>query len=44
MNIAVINIKDIFKYVIKMGIILFLIYLCVQIVKGSNITISKQKN
>lgn len=36
MNIAVINIKDIMKYAIKIGIILFIIYICVQIFKLSD--------
>lgn len=31
MNIAVINIKDIFKYLIKLGVIFFLITVCIQI-------------
>ena len=38
MNIAVINIKDILKYGIKLGVIIFLIYMCVQIFKSLNIS------
>ena len=38
MNIAVINIKDILKYGIKLGVIILLIYMCVQIFKSSNIS------
>lgn len=38
MNITVINIKDILKYGIKLGVIIFLIYMCVQIFKSSNIS------
>lgn len=40
MNIAVINIKDISKYGIKLGIIILLIYMCVQIF--TSLKISKQ--
>lgn len=40
MNIAVINIKDISKYGIKLGIIILLIYICVQIF--TSLKISKQ--
>lgn len=35
MNIAVINIKDIFKYLIKLGVILFILTICIQIFKVS---------
>ena len=35
MNVAVINIKDIFKYILKLGVILILIYICMQAVKGA---------
>lgn len=38
MNIAVINIKDILKYAIKLGVIILLIYMCVQVFKSSNIS------
>lgn len=38
MNIAVINIKDILKYAVKLGVIILLIYMCVQIFKSSNIS------
>ena len=40
MNIAVINIKDISKYGIKLGIIILLIYMCVQVF--TSLKISKQ--
>ena len=30
MNIAVINIKDIIKYALKLGVIIFLIYICMK--------------
>lgn len=40
MNIAVINIKDILKYAIKLGVIILLIYMCVQII--TNLKNSKQ--
>ncbi len=36
MNIAVINIKDIVKYAIKAGIILVIIYICVQFFRNSD--------
>ncbi len=38
MNIAVISIKDIFKYVLKIGIIVCLIYMCIQLVNISKNT------
>ena len=38
MNIAVINIKDILKYGIKLGAIILLIYICTQIFMSSNIS------
>lgn len=41
MNIAVINIKDISKYGIKLGIIILLIYMCVQIF--TSLKVSKQE-
>jgi len=34
MNIAVVNIKDIIKYFLRIGIIIILIYICMQFVKG----------
>lgn len=37
MNIAVINIKDIIKYALKIGIVICLIYICMQVVKEKNI-------
>ena len=37
MNIAVINIKDIIKYALKLGIAICLIYICMQLIKGQNI-------
>ena len=36
MNIAVINIKDIIKYALKLGIVICLIYICVQVINGKN--------
>ncbi len=36
MNITVINIKDIFKYVFKLGIIICLIYICIQVINNSS--------
>lgn len=44
MNIAVINIKDVFKYIFKIGIIICLIYICVQVINGSKTSISNQKD
>ncbi len=45
MNIAVINIKDVFKYILKISIIVFLIYMCVQIINSfrSSMISSKQE-
>ena len=40
MNIAIINIKDVSKYGIKLGVIILLIYMCVQIF--TSLKISKQ--
>lgn len=34
MNIAVINIKDIIKYALKIGIVICLIYICMQLING----------
>ncbi len=34
MNIAVINIKDIIKYALKIGIVICLIYICIQLING----------
>ena len=34
MNIAVVNIKDILKYALKFGIVIVLIYICMQFTKG----------
>ena len=36
MNIAVINVKDIIKYALKLGIVICLIYICVQVINGKN--------
>ena len=42
MNIAVINIKDIIKYALKLGIVICLIYICVQVINGKNKENSEQ--
>jgi len=34
MNIAVINIKDIIKYILRLGIVILLIYICMQLING----------
>ena len=36
MNIAVINIKDIIKYALKLGIIICLIYICMHLINASS--------
>lgn len=41
MNIAVVNVKDIIKYAIKLGVVICLIYICMHLVRGANI--SKQE-
>lgn len=41
MNIAVVNVKDIIKYGIKLGFIICLIYICMHLIKGASI--SKQE-
>lgn len=41
MNIAVVNIKDIVKYAIKLGVVICLIYICMHLINGANI--SKQE-
>ena len=38
MNIAVVNIRDIIKYAIRIGILIFLIWICIQIIKIPNIS------
>ncbi len=46
MNIAVISIKDIFKYALKLGIIICIIYICMQLIntsKSSNLNQNKLK-
>ncbi len=44
MNIAVINIKDIFKYIFKIGIVICLIYMCVQVINSTkNLTNSSKQ-
>ncbi len=42
MNIAVINIKDIVKYGIKIGVVICLIYICIQIINVQNIGSQEQ--
>ena len=42
MNIAVINIKDIIKYALKVGIVIFLIYICMKIINTNNSTSSEK--
>lgn len=42
MNIAVVNIRDIIKYTIKLGAIICVIYICMQVINGLNI--NKQKD
>lgn len=42
MNIAVVNIRDIIKYAIKLGAIICVIYICMQVINGLNI--NKQKD
>lgn len=42
MNIAVINIKDIIKYALKVGIVIFLIYICMKIININNAASSEQ--
>ena len=36
MNIAVINLKDIIKYILKVGIVILLIYICIKIINTNN--------
>lgn len=44
MNIAVISIKDIFKYALKLGVVICLIYICMQIVNVSkNFNVKQNK-
>lgn len=38
MNIAVINVKDIFKYVIKIGVLILMLYICTQIFMTSDVS------
>lgn len=42
MNIAVINIKDIIKYVFKLGIVICLIYICMQLINLKNARINEK--
>lgn len=42
MNIAVVNIKDIIKYAIKLGVIICVIYICMHLINGANV--NKQEN
>lgn len=42
MNIAVVNIKDIIKYAIKLGVIICVIYICMKIINGANV--NRQEN
>ena len=42
MNIAVINIKDIIKYAFKIGIVICLIYICMQLIYVKNTVDNKQ--
>ena len=42
MNIAVINIKDIIKYALKLGLIIFLVYIGIKIINTNNIARSEQ--
>ncbi len=37
MNIAVVNVKDIIKYAIKLGVVICLIYICMHLINGANI-------
>lgn len=37
MNIAVVNVKDIIKYAIKLGVVICLIYICMYLINGANI-------
>lgn len=41
MNIAVVSVKDIIKYAIKLGVVICLIYICMHLINGANI--SKQE-
>lgn len=36
MNIAVVNIRDIIKYAIKIGVVICIIYICMQLINGVN--------
>lgn len=36
MNIAVVNVKDIIKYAIKLGVVICLIYICMHLINGAN--------
>lgn len=38
MNIAVVNVKDIVKYAIKLGVAICLIYICMHLINGANTT------
>lgn len=42
MNIAVVNIKDIIKYAIKLGVLICVIYICMKIINGANV--NRQEN
>ena len=42
MNIAVVNIKDIIKYAIKLGVIICVIYICMHLINGANV--NRQEN
>ena len=42
MNIAVINIKDIIKYLLRLGIVILLIYICMKLINTNNATNSEK--